>query len=133
MLKRDFKFYKNDKGEWWLDLPEWKRDLADLQMVEGADEWLDLVSEKADEVCMTLSEQKFDGAENLSLLRIREENFGGGGIYYLENYKAEKVALKIWLCGVTEFVFGCIPQKLFFKVYRKPQITTTDISNTLPV
>lgn len=85
MVKREFKFYKNDKGEWWLDLPEWKGDSADLQVIEGADEWLDLVSEKGVEIYMTLADQKFEGAENLSLLRIREENFGGGGgINYLE-------------------------------------------------
>jgi hypothetical protein len=116
MVKREFKFYKNDKGEWWLDLPEWKGDPADLQMIEGADEWLDLVSEKGVEIYMTLADQKFEGAENLSLLRIREENFGGGGIYYLETYQSKKVGLKLWLCEVTRFVFGCIPQKIYFKI-----------------
>ncbi len=41
MVKRNFKFQKNVKGEWYLILPEWKGDPADLQIVEGADKVLE--------------------------------------------------------------------------------------------
>jgi hypothetical protein len=114
MLKRNFQFYKNNKAEWWLDLPEWKGDPEDLQMIEGADEWLNLLSPNNQSITVTMADEYFEGAENLSLLRLREENFGGGGIYYLENYQGKKVALKLWLCEVTAFIFDCIPQKMFF-------------------
>jgi len=116
MLKRTFKFHKNDKGEWWLTLPEWKGDPENLQMIEGADQWLDLISNHTDKVEIEMSDEPFTNAETLTLLRIREENLGGGGIYYLETYRGEKQDLKLWLCEVTSFVFDYIPQKLFFKV-----------------
>jgi hypothetical protein len=116
MLKRNFQFYKETKSEWWLTLPEWKGDPEDLQMIEGADQWLNLVSNNTDKVEIEMSDQPFEDAEFLTLLHIKEENHGGGGIYYLETYQGNKVDLKLWLCEVTAFVFDYIPQKLFFKV-----------------
>ncbi len=114
MIQQKFNFFKNEKGEWYLDLPEWNGDPADLQMVEGADQWLDLVSNKADKVDIFMSEDSFEDAEILTLLRIKEANLGGGGIYYLETYQNKQVDLKLWLCDVTEFVFKAIPQKIYF-------------------
>jgi hypothetical protein len=114
MVKRTFEFYKNEKDEWYLNLPEWKGDPEDLQMVEGADKWLDLVSNNASTVKLTLSDEQFDSAEALTLLRIREDNLGGGGIYFLETYRDKNVDLKLWLCEVTSFVFKTIPQKIYF-------------------
>lgn len=114
MIRRNFKFYKKPKNEWWLSLPEWRGDPEDLQMIEGADDWLDLVSGSTKEVTIQMSDQAYDHAEILTLVRIREDNFGGGGIYYLEKYQSKKVELKLWLCEVTSFVFDCIPQKIYF-------------------
>jgi len=116
MTKREFEFNKNSKGEWWLDLPEWKGDPTDLQMMEGADEWLNLISDNHNKVELKMSDQPYNGAEVLTLLRIREANFGGGGIYYLDTYKSGKVGLKLWLCDVTSFVFDHIPQKIYFSM-----------------
>lgn len=116
MLKKTFQFYNNDKAEWWLTLPEWKGGPEDLQMIEGADQWLDLIGNDAENVEIEMSDQSFENAETLTLLHIKEQNHGGGGIYYLETYQGEKQDLKLWLCEVTSFVFGCIPQKLFFRV-----------------
>jgi hypothetical protein len=116
MTKRAFEFYKNNSSAWYLDLPEWNGDPEDLQMVEGADEWLDLLSAHTAKVTVTMSDENFEGAASLKLLRLREKNLGGGGIYDLEIYHDKKVALKLWLCGVTEFVFGRIPQRIYFKV-----------------
>ncbi len=116
MTRRIFEFYKNKDGEWYLNLPQWKGDPADLQMIEGADKWLDLISDHAGNTKLILSDTIFEAAETLTLLRIREENLGGGGIYYLESYQNKKVGLKIWLCEVTRFVFNQIPQKVYFSV-----------------
>ncbi|RZJ74357.1 MAG: hypothetical protein EOO47_21270 [Flavobacterium sp.] len=113
---QSYSFYKKGE-EWWMDLPEWSGDPEDLQMIEGADAWLNLLSNQGEKVKLLLSNDVFEGAENLSLIRIREANFGGGGIYFLENYQHKKVHLKLWLCHVTAFVFGKVPQKIFFKVH----------------
>lgn len=112
-MKRDFSFYKTNKGEWYIDLPEWKGDPKDLQMIQGADEWLDLVS-GADEVTLAISDVTFKGAESITLIRLGEPNLGGGGNYFLESCQNQKVGLKIWLCEIVEFIFGEYPQRLYF-------------------
>lgn len=114
MTKRAFKFYKNSKSEWYLDLPEWEGDLDELQMIDGADQWLDLLSNNALSITVWIADENFKGASILTLLHVREENLGGGGDYYLESYQSKKVELKLWLCKVTEFVFGNIPQRIYF-------------------
>jgi hypothetical protein len=116
MTLRKFKFNKNSKGEWYMDLPEWSGDAADLQMVEGADQWLALLSNKEDEVEVMIADEHFDHAESLVLLRVREANLGGGGDYCLEIYQGKKINLKLWLCEVTRFVFGNLPKRIYFKV-----------------
>ncbi len=114
MAKKELTFNKNEKGEWYLQLPEWNGDPEDLQMVEGADQWLDLVSKGELKINLALSTDNFDQAAVLTLLRTKEQNLGGGGIYYLESYQGATVGLKIWLCEVTRFIFDDLPQKIYF-------------------
>lgn len=114
-MKRDFRFYKVANGDWYIDLPEWKGKLEDLQMVQGADEWLDLVS-TADKVELTIADDIFDEAHYLTLIRLGEPNLGGGGNYFLERYEEREVKLKIWLCEIVVFIFNQYPQRIYFKV-----------------
>ena len=115
-MQRTFSFYKDNNGEWYVDLPEWKGDKADLQMVEGADTLLDLISRNREKCSLYMSDEIFDKAEFLTLIHIREKNLGGGGDYFLESYNGNSVQLKLWLCAVTEFVFQGLPQKIWFSV-----------------
>jgi len=112
-MQRDFRFYKVANGDWYLDLPEWKGDPEDLQMIQGADEWLDLVS-RANEVIISISDTDFNNADLMTLIRLGEPNLGGGGNYFLERYQNRSVNLKIWLCELVEFIFGQYPQRLYF-------------------
>lgn len=114
-MKRDFRFYKVVNGDWYIDLPEWKGDAEDLQMVQGADEWLDLVS-SGTEVTLTIADIDFDNADFMTLIRVGETNLGGGGNYFLEHYQDRNVNLKIWLCDVVVFIFGKYPQRIYFNV-----------------
>ncbi|MDQ8005562.1 MAG: hypothetical protein REI64_12235 [Pedobacter sp.] len=114
-MKRDFRFYKVASGDWYIDFPEWKGDPKDLQMIQGADEWLDLVSNQT-EVVLSISDQPFDEADYLTLIRLGEPNLGGGGNYFLHQYNGKDVNLKIWLCEIVEFVFDQYPQRIYFKV-----------------
>ena len=114
MAKKELTFNKNEKGEWYLQLPEWTGDPAELQMVEGADQWLELVGKGNPKINLTLSTKNFDQAAVLTLLRTKEQNLGGGGIYYLESYLGATIELKIWLCEVTRFIFDDLPQKIYF-------------------
>lgn len=114
-MKRDFRFYKIASGDWYIDLPEWNGDPEDLQMIQGADEWLDLVS-AAEEVTLTIADADFGNAEFMTLIRLGEPNLGGGGNYFLESYQGNKVEIKIWLCEIVEFVFNRYPQRIYFKI-----------------
>lgn len=114
MVKRNFKFYRNDKGVWYITLPEWIGDEDDLQMIEGADKWLDLMSSGGDEVALIIANSTFEDAAFLMLIRLGEENLGGGGNYFLENFQSAPVGLKVWLCEVVEFIFDEYPQRIYF-------------------
>ncbi|WP_343531822.1 DUF6717 family protein [Pedobacter sp.] len=115
-MKRNLKFYKTAHDEWFVDMPEWGGSLEDLQMIQGADDWLNLLNHGKKEVQLKLANEPFQHASFLTLIRLGEENLGGGANYFLETYQNEKVDLKIWLCDVVGFIFGDYPQRIYFEV-----------------
>ncbi|MBC6112290.1 hypothetical protein H7U22_17845 [Pedobacter sp. CCM 8938] len=62
-----------------------------------------------------MADERLDEAEMLTLTYVREENLGGGGDYLLETYKGDLKNHKLWLCGVTEFVFKHLPERIYFR------------------
>jgi len=113
---RTYRFYKNEI-EWFVDLPEYLEkggDIGDLQMVEGADTMLDIMSEGKKEVVLCISTEKFDGSDQLKLIE-KCHPLKGGGYYFMKKFEQEEINLRIWLCRVVEFVFGDIPENLFIK------------------
>lgn len=126
-------FYKNSDEEWYLDLPSWTGDPKDLQLIKGADTWLDLIGSGSSTIHMALSDQKFNGAEILKLLRIPDQNLGGGGVYYLASYKRQKVGLELWLCDVTRFIFHQLPQKIYFNVCSANQPNASNMKKAMAI
>ena len=114
MIKRDFQFYRNDNGIWYISLPDWPGDADDLQMIEGADKWLALMGGDQETLTVTIASSTFNGAEFLTLIRLGEENLGGGGNYFLKTYQDSPAELKVWLCKVVKFIFNEYPQRLYF-------------------
>ena len=110
-----YKFYKEETGRWYIDLPEWAGNKADLEMVSGADTMLDHVGKGIDKVELALSDKSFEGATVLKLIHDYSKETGGGGIYLLENYQGKLLNQELWLCEVTEWVFGNLPPLIFFK------------------
>ena len=84
-------------------------------MVIGADTMLDYVGKGAPVVKLALADQPFDEADRLVLKENYSKESGGGGIYLLENYNGEVLNQEMWLCEVTEFVFGYLPTTIYFK------------------
>ena len=109
-----FRFYKEDTGRWYIDLPEWTGDHEALQMVQGADTMLDYVGGGAEEVNLALAEETFEGGNKLVLVHDHSEDIGGG-TYFLEVYEDLPVNQHMWLCEVTEWVFGSLPKEIYFK------------------
>jgi hypothetical protein len=124
MTKR---FYKENEI-WYIDLPEFLEmrlgTKANLMMVDGSDDLLDILSENGDEVTIEFSHQSFDGAtyrlraqnvgSNQSLLSKIGHAFVSYGMYY---NVSELDNMRIWLCPVTEYVFGgSYPREIYVKV-----------------
>ena len=111
-----FRFYKDEHG-WFVDIPEWEGDVWDLQMVSGADTFLDILSQGENEVYVTLSDKPFDGCEFLQFEhygRLEAWEMGEGAWYILTSYKGISYSLRMWLCDVTKYVFGDLPNRIYF-------------------
>ena len=106
---RNFKFYKEETGRWYVDLPEWEGSKADLELVSGADTMLEYMSEGENHVWLILSEENFEGSDKLEFIRLATE-VENGAFYKLEKYKGIEINLEMWLCDVTKFVFGDFPK-----------------------
>ena len=113
-MTETFRFYKNDHNEWYVDLPSWTGDPAELEMVKGADTMLDTVSNQTRECFIAMSDQQFDDAEILILQFARPENLGGGGDYLLQSYQGNELNHEVWLCAVVQFVFKYLPSLIYF-------------------
>ena len=108
-------FIKEESGKWYIDLPTWTGDKADLEMVSGADTLLEKLSDNENVVSLEVYEDYFKGSEELNMLSLAND-LNNGAYYNLMSYKGEEVNLDLWLCDVTKFVFGYLPNKIYFKV-----------------
>jgi hypothetical protein len=105
---RKLRFYKNEDNRWYVDLPEWRGEISDLEMILGADLMLDFLSKGYDNLWLSMSTEFMENF--LVLERIDNSSISGEGMYYIfkEN---ENSSYAIWLCDVTKFVFGDFPEK----------------------
>jgi hypothetical protein len=113
---KTYKFLRTGK-EWYVDLPEYIEQggsIGDLQMVEGADKMLDMMAEKEDVVFLSIAKEPFDGADMLALIE-KCDPYIGGGYYFMKQYQGQEIDQTMWLCQVTEFALGDIPQQIFVR------------------
>jgi hypothetical protein len=111
-----YKFIKTGQ-EWYIDLPEYLEQggsIGDLQMVDGADKMLDLMAGNENTVTLLISKEQFDGADMLTLTE-KCDPYIGGGYYIMKEYEGQEINQTMWLCQVTEFVFGDLPQQIYVK------------------
>jgi len=102
---------------WYIDLPDYLAqggDKGDLQMVSGADTMLDIIAEKENEVTLQIDTESFDDSDELVLTELCDPILGGG-YYYMKKFEEKIVNKDLWLCEVTRFVFGDIPEKIYIK------------------
>lgn len=115
-IMKQYDFIK-EGNDWYIDLPEFIEaggNKGDLQMVEGADTMLDLISDYKNQVAVTISEEEFNGSDILKLVE-RCDPYVGGGYYVLEKFEGKELNKRMWLCSVIEFVFGDIPEQIYIK------------------
>lgn len=112
---RTFRFYKEIGTRWYVDLPEWDGDKEELEMVSGADLFMEILAQGEPEINVVLSVTDFPGSSQLvftELGRLEHWEMGHGAWYRLEGYFG--LELSMWLCDVTTFVFGHFPEKIYF-------------------
>lgn len=110
------RFYK-EGASWYIDLPEYLAQggsPGDLQMVEGADKMLEVMAGGGKEVLLTISAVLFEGSDELELTQ-KCEPYIGGAYYILKQYEGQNINQHMWLCQVTEFVFGTLPERIYIK------------------
>ena len=104
---RIHRFYKDSQG-WFIDLPNWMGTKGQLAMVQGADLFLEKISNYTAEVWVEMSIEKLQG-DCYELIKYHDMS-DGAMYYYTDKDGAEN---PMWLCGVTEFVFGNMPDKIY--------------------
>jgi hypothetical protein len=116
-MKKRFKFEK-EGNDWFVVIPEWEGSKADLQMVMGADTFLDILCEGEWDIWVTLSTEPFEGSQVLERIGfgsiIGNYDVEDGAWYNLKSYRGIEFNLDMWLCEVTRYVFGNLPERIFF-------------------
>ncbi len=105
-------FNKNSIGQWFADIPEWTGDKAELEMIMGADTFLDIMAQGESKVTLSFNTEYLEGSSPSFVLK-RNRPYSDG--YY---YDADGLfnSLEIWLCHVTEFVFGKFPETFYIYI-----------------
>lgn len=118
-------------GLWYADLPEFlEQGLGtknNLLMVDGADTFLDLLSGNVEEVTLDISETEFAGyqaklgkiswGKNQELLDVvGHEPVEYGAYYEASELHGMSFSHRLWLCPVTEYVFGRYPEEIWVRV-----------------
>ena len=127
------KFYRED-GRWYIDLPEFIElglgNKNNLLMVDGADTLLDILAgnkpnKSADgtEVNVTFGNEPFDGHTHTLNKKVMGKNqslldyLGHAPVDYGAYYDVKELdGHQVWLCPVTEYVFGGgYPETIYLK------------------
>jgi hypothetical protein len=110
--------FVKEPGGWYIDLPQFLEQglgtKSDLAMVAGADTLLDLLAEGADTVVVAMADQSFEGADKLELLSLCDPQTGGGN-YLLRYFEGRSINQGMWLCAVTQYVFGVMPPVIYIR------------------
>lgn len=128
----NYRFYKDVDSRWYADIPEFTGSKAELEMVDGADVMLNIMAQGDDEIYLSLSDEPItfepmvkilDGSSpdmskyNLplvtKLIKIEDTPEIGGAKYTFTQWNDIEYNYPIWLCEVTEYVFGYLPEIIY--------------------
>jgi len=112
-MVKTYKFYKEEDNRWFIDLPEWIEQGGDkdaLEMILGADTFLEILSKMTHEVHVTFSDEPFEGYL-YELDKTAEDELGAEYLVLSPLI----YPLEVWLCPVTQFVFGRFPDKIYLR------------------
>lgn len=104
-------FEKWEDGRWFVVMPEYDGNQEDLEMIDGADTFLDYLTEDGLYVSVDVSLEETDDYP-ITLKLVAHDEIGG--TYQVENL--EGFNYDVWLCNVVHFVFGEHPENIYFKI-----------------
>jgi hypothetical protein len=123
--------FVKEAGIWYADLPEFLDaglgTRTNLMMVDGADTFLDLLSDGQPRVALQISIKPFAGWQtklqktglglNSQLLDLIGHAPVDYGAYYQVTFlRGKTYNHRLWLCPVTEYVFGQYPHEVFLSL-----------------
>lgn len=135
--KEEYKlsFNREEGNRWFVDFPNWPWKKGNLEMVCGADRFLDLLSEGKDRVTIIVkaTSERMDEAEFQPLMQDgwhelvqTQSSLTGGATYTVRGnmdaqfvrqnpVTGESMPRTLWLCPVTLFVVGRYPKYFYVK------------------
>ena len=120
--------FVKEVGLWYADLPDFLEQgfgtKNNLLMVDGSDTFLDLLSNRGKEITLDISLEEFDGyqaklnkiklGKNQGLLdKVGHEPVEYGAYYEVSELNFKEFFHRLWLCPVTEYVFGSYPEEMY--------------------
>ena len=113
--------FNKENGIWYANIPEFLEQglgtKANLMMVDGADTFLDFLSNVGYHISLKICTEPFEGHEavllkesiglNAALLDLVGHAPVSYGAYYnVAAFQGKPNQHRLWLCPVTEYVFG---------------------------
>lgn len=112
---RIFRFYREPSGRWYVDLPEWKGGKWHLEMVDGANTLLDeLCDDENHEVYVQVSTKTGFKSDNIVLEKVADCTYDGADYVVAKSINGLYVK-ELWLCGVTAWVYGTMPDYIYLR------------------
>lgn len=109
--------FERDGEDWFAVINEWEGSRADLQMVAGADVMCDIFDKNGEGTGLFATKLSIVPPIDyrVKLVKVEETPLIGGALYmshWSGSFK-EIEPFAIWLCGVTEYVFGHLPEEIY--------------------
>lgn len=92
--------------KWFADIVNWVGSVMDLEMVNGADTFLDKISEGKRYISLNVSDNPIENGYRFECVNCDSDG---------ADYFCEETGDTIWLCPVTVTVFSEFPQNIWFK------------------
>jgi len=105
-------FEKWEDGRWFVVLPDYDGPQEDLEMVDGADEFLDVLTTDGLYVTLDVSLDKNPWNDQFCLKLVKHDEIGG--TYEVTDHA--RFNKDIWLCNVVHYLFGELPEYIYYKV-----------------
>lgn len=105
-------FEKDEHTRWYAVIPEWEGERAELEMIMGADALCDILSHNQDYFHARVDDHLTDYTR--VILHRWKPKGDMIGAYYRADFESTRFeSFDIWLCPVTEFVFGGYPNVMY--------------------